>query len=96
LSIGHPPVGGDCSQTSDFTARGTVVLDQSGNLLSFSPLPGAPIGGHAWKRMTGVFNADGTGDGGIGDDSQPDIIINGVWSAGGSAAPFGRHHGQHA
>jgi hypothetical protein len=94
LSVGHPPVDGDCSKTSDFTARGTVVLDQSGKLLSFSPLHGTPIGGHAWKHMTGVFNSDGTGGGEIDDDSQPHIIISGTWAAGGGGEPFGHHHDQ--
>lgn len=103
LFIGHPPNPGECSATSDFTARGTVVLDQNGRVQSLAPLPGAdgaPIGGHDWKRMSGTFNSDGTtGTGGIGDDTNSDII-SGVWSAGGGGEPFGHQHehkhGQHA
>jgi hypothetical protein len=100
MKIGHPPSPGDCSGTSDFTARATITLDQSGNIVSFAPLAGAPIGGHAWKHMRGVFHADGTAGGNIDDNSQPDIFINGVWSAGGGGEPFGHphehKHGQHA
>lgn len=103
LFIGHPSSPGDCSTTSDFTARGTVVLDQSGNVQSLAPLPGAdgaPIGDRHWKRMSGTFNSNGTGGGSIGDDTRPKDIINAQWAAGGGGEPFGgKHdhkHGQHA
>jgi hypothetical protein len=98
LWIGHPASGTDCSTSTDFTARGSITLDQNGNIKAFAPLPGVPIGGHYWRRMTGAFNTDGTGSGTISDDSK--FKINGAWSAGGTVQPLGQphehKHGHHA
>jgi hypothetical protein len=98
LFIGHPGSGTDCSTSTDFTARGTLTLDQSGQVVGFAPLPGVSIGGHYWKHMTGMFHADGTGSGSISDDSKSKV--EGAWSAGGTVPPL-RHphedkHGHHA
>jgi hypothetical protein len=83
------------------TLRGIVMLDDNGVIQGFCNLLGGTIGGHTWKHMTGKFNADGSStSGGWNADSQPDVIINGSWGAGGGGEPFGHHHdkkhGQHA
>jgi hypothetical protein len=74
------------------TARGTVMLDDNGAIQGFCNLLGSKIGGHLWQKMTGQFNTDGSQTSGKWSDDEPDIIIDGVWSAGGGGQSFGHHH----
>jgi hypothetical protein len=95
MAVGKQVDGGCSTATLHHVA--TLTLDDSSKILTchFTDR----FADRGWKSMRGVFNADGTGDGDIDDDSMP-TGTSGLWSAGGSGEPFGerheRKHGHHA
>jgi hypothetical protein len=92
----------DSADDSSFTQRGTVMLDDNGVIQGFCN----PLKHKSWgavlTNLVGQFDPEGSATKGTwtGDGSQPDVIIDGTWQAGGPGEPFGHphehKHGQHA